>query len=83
MIRHREALFTTIQVSPAGVVVENSRYGVLLLNWDDVTHATYSRLGKMITLESPKLSKPLVIMNFGNRGLAPEFVAARAASRLP
>jgi hypothetical protein len=33
--------FTTIQVSPGGVVVENATYGVLLLNWNDVTHATY------------------------------------------
>src|SRR5215469_4260289 len=49
MIRNREALFTTLQVSPSGVVVENSRYGVLVLNWDDVTHATYSSFGKMIT----------------------------------
>jgi hypothetical protein len=79
MIRNREALFTTIQVSPAGVVVENSRYGVLLLNWEDVTHATYSSFGKMITLESPRLSKPLAIMNFGSRGLAPQFLAARTA----
>jgi hypothetical protein len=77
VIRNREALFTTIRVSPAGVVVENSRYGVLLLNWSDVTNATYSRFGKMITLESPKLSKPLAIMNFGSGGLAPEFLAAR------
>jgi hypothetical protein len=77
MIRHREALFSTIQVSPVGIVVENSRYGVRLLNWNDVTHATYSRFGKMIILESPKLSKPLAVMNFGGRGLAPEFLAAR------
>jgi hypothetical protein len=77
VIRNREALFTTIRVSPAGVVVENSRYGVLLLNWNDVTHATYSSFGKTITLESPKLSKPLAIMNFGGRGLPPEFLAAR------
>jgi hypothetical protein len=52
---------------------------VLLLNWNDVTHATYSSFGKMITLESPKLSKPLVIMNFGGGGLAPEFLAARTS----
>jgi hypothetical protein len=32
-----------------------------------------------ITLESPRLSKPLVIMNFGSRGLAPQFLAARTA----
>jgi hypothetical protein len=79
LIRNREALFTTIRVSPMGVVVENSRYGVLLLNWNDVTHATCSSFGKMITLESPKLSKPLAIMNFGGGGLAPEFLAARTA----
>ena len=79
MIRNREALFTTIQVSSTGVVVENSKYGVLLLNWDDVTHATYSRFGKMITLESPRLSKPLAIMNLGSSGLAPQFLAARTA----
>jgi len=67
-----------IRVSPAGVAVENSRYGVLLLNWADVTRATYSRFGKMITLESPKLSKPLAIMNLEARGVAPEFSAARS-----
>ena len=78
VIRNREALFTTVRVSPAGVAVENSRYGVLLLNWADVTRATYSRFGKMITLDSPKLSKPLAIMNLDARGIAPEFSAARS-----
>jgi hypothetical protein len=77
VIRYREALFTTIRVSTGGVVVEYHRYGVLLLNWGDITHATYSSFGKMIILESPKLLKPLAIMNFGSRGLAPEFLAAR------
>ncbi len=79
MVRNRDTLFTSIRVSPAGVTIENSRYGVLLLNWDDVTHATYSKFWKTITLESPKLLKPLAIMNFGSRGAAPEFLAARGA----
>jgi len=79
VIRNREALFTTIRVSSAGVTVENARYGVLLINWNDVTQASYSRFGKTITLESPRLFEPLAIMSFGGRGLAPEFLAARNA----
>lgn len=53
------------------------RYGVLALSWTDV-RATYSRMAKMIVLESPRLVRPLAVMNFGGRALTPEFIAAKA-----
>lgn len=79
ILRYREALFTTIRVSDSGIVVQNTRYGMLLLNWNDV-HATYSRFGKMVVLESPKLIRPLAIMSFagGAGGPTHQFLAAKA-----
>lgn len=76
-VSNRETLFTTFRISRAGLVVENSRYGVLIINWNEITRATYSKTGKMITLESPKLLRPLAIMSFGRNGLTPQFMAAR------
>jgi hypothetical protein len=81
LVRTRESLFTTFQVSSTGITLENSRYGVLSLDWNEVTQATYCRLAKMIILESPRLWQPLVIMNFGGNSVAPEFAAARTLIR--
>lgn len=76
LVRYREAFFTTFRLSAAGIVVQNSRYGLLVLNWDDVS-ATYSPPAKMVVLRSPKLAKPLALMSFGGGSMAPEFLAAR------
>jgi hypothetical protein len=78
--RHREALFTTIHVYGSGITVQNTRYGVLVLKREDV-RATYSRMSKMVVLESPRLTRPLAIMNFfGGVGgqPAPEWLAVKA-----
>jgi hypothetical protein len=81
LIHYREAFFTTFRFAPSGIIVQNSRYGVLHMTWDEVA-ARYSRIGRMIVLTSPKLVRPLAVMNFGPRGaLAPEFVEAKARIR--
>lgn len=80
LVRYRESLFTTFRFSAAGIVVQNSRYGELVLHWHDVA-ATYSAPAKMIVLRSPKLAKPLAVMSFGGSA-APEFIAARTMIRL-
>lgn len=78
IIRYREALFTTFRVSDSGVVVQNSRYGTLVLHWDEIS-AVYSSFGKMVVLHGQRLARPLAIMSFSGRGgPAPEFLAARA-----
>jgi len=81
LLRYREALTTTIRVSASGVTVQNPHYGVLMINWADV-QATYSRIGKMLVLQSPRLARPLAIMNFatgyGPTPPRPEFLAAKA-----
>ena len=77
IIRYREALFTILTVSDSGVLVQNSRYGALLLNWDEIS-AVYYSFGKMVILQSQKLARPLAIMSFSKGGPAPEFVAAKA-----
>jgi hypothetical protein len=55
VLRYRESLFTTIRVSTSGVVVQNSRYGVLLLPWEEL-RATYIRVGRMVILEASRLT---------------------------
>jgi hypothetical protein len=78
MVRNRESLFTTFEISPPGITIKNSRYGALLLNWSDLTRATYSRGDGMITLESPQLLKPIAIMDLGGPRLStPEFTTAQ------
>jgi hypothetical protein len=79
LLRYREALFTTIRVFGSGIMIQNTRYGVLALNWADV-RATYSRVGKMVVLESPKLIRPLAIMSFGGLYGQPDpyFLASKA-----
>jgi hypothetical protein len=76
MARNIESLFTTFQVSPAGITIENWRYGVLSLDWKDLTSATYNK--KRIILKSPMLWPPLSILDLGRgRSEGREFVAAR------
>jgi len=81
LVRNRESIFTTFRVSQTELIIENSRHGVLKLNWDEVTSATYSRIGihgKTITLEAPQLAKPLVIMSrFRTPGSNARFVIAQ------
>ena len=80
-IRTRESIFTTFRVSQAELVIENSRYGVLTLNWRELTRATYTRMGiagKTITLEAPQLIKPLAIMgHLRTPGSTTRFVIAQ------
>jgi hypothetical protein len=77
LIRNRETLFTTFQVTSTGITVEDARYGQLVLNCNDVTRATYRRFLGSITLDSPRLLKPIAIMNPTPRNFSPEFEAAR------
>jgi hypothetical protein len=63
LLRGRETFFTVFRITEAGVQVENRRYGKLLLSWDDVSRASYSRLQKFITLRSPRLRRPLRIVS--------------------
>jgi len=80
-VRNIESVFTTFRISPMQLVVENSRYGVLTLNWAELTGATYTRIGiagKTITLEAPHLAKPLAIMSqLRTPGSAARFVIAQ------
>ncbi len=81
IVRNRENVLTTYRVSQTGIVIENSRYGVFTLNWDEVTRATYRRLGvvgETITLDAAQLAKPLVIMIVHRtRGSIAKFVTAQ------
>ena len=66
IVRNIESVFTTFRVSQTQLIIENSRYGVLTLNWGELTRATYTRIGiagETITLEAPQLAKPVAIMS--------------------
>ena len=65
-IRYREALFTTFNV---------------VLGWHDVNSATYSRLGRLIRLQSPKLATTIAIMSNHKSSFSPEYESARSMIR--
>jgi len=81
LVRNRESIFTTFRISPAALTIENQRYGVLTLTWDEISCATYSKIGidgKRITLEAASLVKPLVIMStLATAGSRATFVIAQ------
>jgi len=80
-LRTIESVFTTFRVSRVQLIIENSRYGVLTLNWAELTRVTYTRIGiagKTITLEAPQFVKPLAIMSqLRTPGSNARFVVAR------
>ena len=81
IVRNTESLFSTFRVSRTEITIENSRYGVLTLNWEEVARATFRKLGfagRVITLEAPQLAKPLAIMSrFRTPGSNAKFVIAQ------
>jgi hypothetical protein len=62
----RESLFTTFRVNEHGINIENQRYDSLMLRWNEIESASYSRSLKIVVLRSRKLAAPIAFSNWKN-----------------
>lgn len=77
----KESLFTTFRCAEQGITIENRRYASLVLSWNDVEFASYSRSLKIAVLHSRKLVVPIALSHWENSPEAVQLMKQNIGAR--